>query len=543
MRKRSLATCSVIPAVVLPFLILFGCTTTAPVAPPTMPAERDSEASAPTAATPSGPEDSPSIASEDALFAAPGLNEYAAENLPSFKVFRLSNGIPFIFKENRENRVFALRIIIRGHTAFTPVDKAGIEAVTLAMLTKGSERYSYDEIQRTLYEKTSGIGPSFGSADVTSFGLTTLSKYLPELYDLFADSFLHPTWDPQRFQGVINDFKVGKQRSQNDPYNVSVTTLHRALFAGHPYYADWTGVDDSLSRISLADVVDYYKTMITPSRLFVVAVGDFDSQRLYEMLDRTLGKMDGRDLPVREPPSLRTNVVSKLIEEPFPESKGLAYLRGAFVLPAPSAPDYPALLLAMTMLDDLLYDNVRTRHGAAYSVSVRDYGLAANYGTISIYKTTTPGSVKPLVDESIATLASGKCLAARIDSSAAGKSGIGTTAEPRESSGSFVPIAEALQFYRDQFVTSFYAGQATNRSVAAQIAASLIYHRDYRDYLLLMDRIAAVTPEQIVEATHRYLSGAPMLWAAVGSPDLLSTIDRADFTGSGNRSGGQPNGD
>ncbi len=469
------------------------------------------------------------LTSEEAMFNSKGLNSFAKENLGSFEVTALSNGIPVIFKKNSTNRIFALRIVLRGHTVFTPPEKAGIEAITLGMLTKGSEKYPYEEIQRLLYEKTSAIGPAFGSSDMTSFGLTTLTKYVPELVDVFTDSFLHPRWDPARFAELMNDFKVSKQRNDNDPYSVSVTLLHKQLFANHPYYAEWSGVDDSLANVTLQDVVDYYNSMIVPSRLFVVAVGDFDSRQLFGMLDSTLGRMSGPTLMVPHPGSLAKNVRSKLVEKAFPESKGLAYLRGGFVLPPPDSSEYPAVLIALNMLDDILYDTVRTQHGAAYSVSARTYGLAANYGSISIYKTTEPGSVKPYVDESIRILASGQCLAARIDASAAGKSGIGAQADTRDTKGSYVPISAALSFYKDQFVTGFYAGQATNLSVSSQIASSVVYHGDFRDYLLLMDRIAAVTPEQIVSVTGRYLLDAPMLWVAVGSEDVLSTINRSDY--------------
>lgn len=471
------------------------------------------------------------LKAEEELFRSPNLNPFARENLDTFRVYRLANGIPFLFKENRSNRLFALRIVVRGHTVFIPPGKAGIEAVTLEMLTKGSIAYPYEEVQRLLFEKSSQLRATAASPDVTAFGLTTLSKYVAELFGLFADSFLHPRWDPQQFAGVLGDLKLKKQRRENDPDSVTVDLLEKRLFAGHPYAALPGGVDDSLSNISLADVVDYYHRMVVPGRLFVVASGDFDADELYHLLDATIGRIPGNAEEVPDPPALGANIRSELVTEPFAESAGLTYVLGGFALPAPDATDYPAVLLMLGMLDDLLYDAVRTQHGAAYSASTGTSALKANYGMISVYKTSVPGAVKPYVDEAIRTLASGRCLAARVESSAAGRSGIGSTPEARQRAASYVPIAEAIQFYKDQYLTAFFTGQATNRSIAAQMALSLIYHGDFRHYLLLTDRLAAVTPRQIVDAVDTYLLRAPILWVAVGPEQELGTIAPDDYRG------------
>lgn len=474
------------------------------------------------------------LTAEEALLRAPGLNAFARENLGSFRHYLLANGIPLVFKKNEASPLFALKIIVRGQALFTPPEKAGLEAVTLELLTKGSRAYPFDEVKRLLYERSSRLDARTASPDVTSFGLETLSKYLPELLPLFVDSFLHPRWDAEQFQAVVNDFKLAKRRHENDPEQRARLLLEKNLFVGHPYYASSEGIDDSLAHISLADVKGYYKEMARPGRLLIVAVGDFDSRRLVQMLNATIGQIAAEPrVAVGTPPPLSRNIHDGIITEPFPDARGLAYMLGAFSLPAPQAADYPATLIALGMLDDLLYDSVRTRRGAAYGASVGNYGLKANYGTISIYKTSRPGEVKQYVDEAIGILASGRCLAARIESSAAGKSGIGAPREGRAQAGSYVPIAEALQFYKDQYLTGFYGGQATNASIASQMAYSLVYHDDYRDYLLLTDRFAAVTASEVAGAARRYLTAAPMIWVALGDPGLLEKIDPSAYSRQG----------
>ena len=105
----------------------------------------------------------------------------------------------------------------------------------------------------------------------------------------------------------------------------------------------------------------------------------------------------------------------------------------------------------------------------------------------------------------------------------------------KEEKGVFVPIAEALPFYKLQSVTRFYSGQQTNISVASQIASSIVYWGDCRDYLLMMGRISRVTAEDVLAAARRYLKDAPALWIALGDTKVLKDVKREDFTGSKTR--------
>ena len=95
----------------------------------------------------------------------------------------------------------------------------------------------------------------------------------------------------------------------------------------------------------------------------------------------------------------------------------------------------------------------------------------------------------------------------------------------------YVPIAEALPFYKTQFLTRFYSGQQTNISVAAQIADSVLYGGDCRDYLLVMDRINAVSPEEVARAARTWLRDNPTQWIVLGDSALLKDVNREDFLG------------
>jgi len=464
---------------------------------------------------------------QQALIDSGSINQFAKENLGSFTVATLANGIPVVIKTSTNNRILTVKAVLRGHVSFTPVQKAGLEAVMLTMLTKGSARYSYTDVQRALFEKSAQLRPTYSSFDMTSLDLVTVDTYFDDLFPVFADAFLHPQWNVDEFPRVINDFKLTKQQTENDPYSLAVEQLHESFFAGHPYASNWQGEGTSLEAITLDDVKKYYADTVTSGRLFLVAVGNFDPAKLVAMLNATFGTMPRSAYTRPAVPSFQGAVKADLIVQAFPQSEGLAYMRGDFAMPGPQSPDYAASLVAFNLLDDLLFEVVRTRNGAAYSVWGTMHGFSSSYGDITVYKTAVPGTVKPLVDQAIAVLASGKSMGGNISASAAGKSGIGSAGEA--TAGTFVPIADALPFYKAKYVTQFYSGEQTNTSVADQIASSIIYRGDYRGYLLMLDRIQAVTADDVVRVTKQYLVNNPALWIVLGDPGLLKDVKKDDF--------------
>jgi zinc protease len=441
---------------------------------------------------------------------SPADAAYVSKNLATISTGVLDNGIPVIIKRNSANRVFSIKVVLKGHTAFTPLEKAGIEGITLAAMTRGSAKYSYDNLQALQYATSSSIGGSSGSYDLTSFDLVTLDKYFDTLFDAYADCFLHPGFDGKQFDQVLRSWKIDYQKMMSDPYSRATTKLHAAEFASLPYAADFHGTEASLSSITLADVRAYYADFFAPERMSIVAVGDFEPSSLLAKLNASFGKMAKKGIALPPPPKLV--VKGNVIFEEFPASEGLAYLRGDFSLPPLGSADSTALKLGFSMLDDLLFEYVRIRHGACYSVWSQTFDARAPYGTIGIFKTKVPEDVKKYVDEAVDALASGKCIAAG-----------------NRENGSIVPIADSIDFYKAKFINGFFSAQETNASIGGQIAASDYIFGDYSYYLKTAERIDAVSPEDIERAVNKYLKNAPIEWIVLGEKDMLDKVDRSQF--------------
>lgn len=451
-----------------------------------------------------------------------------ADNLSreGFQTAPLANGISFQFKANANNQVLALQVFLKGGSALLTPETAGWEGLALTMLTRGSAKYSFAQLKDLQWRTSSSLAVNASGFDGATFGLVCLPGSFDTLFDAWSDAFLHPRWDQGEFDRVLQDAKISLQQSQQDPYNRAVTELNHAKFAGHPYLADFSPTAASLAAVTLDKLRGWWESHLSSGRLTVFAVGDFPFADLKRKLDATLGTLPKVASPpvavAKWTPTSQATVVS------FPDAGAVGYVRADFAIPAVGEADSDALNLGFTILNDILFDIVRAKYGACYSVWARSYGFLAPYGSLVVYKSDQPGKVRPYLEEAVGLLASGKALASQASASAAGKSGIGGAAEPRKSE--YVALDQVLAFYQAKSINGFYEGQQTNGAIAGQMSSSVLYRGDPKAFLDYAARINAVKAADVVRVIRQYVQAAPKAWVVLAAPALLEGVTAETFT-------------
>jgi zinc protease len=75
---------------------------------------------------------------------------------------------------------------------------------------------------------------------------------------------------------------------EDDPQRKLFTELFRVSYPDHPYGRPIIGYRESVSAIDRTDILSYFKEHYTPPNMAVVVVGDFDEQRVRDLIDRHL---------------------------------------------------------------------------------------------------------------------------------------------------------------------------------------------------------------------------------------------------------------
>ncbi len=465
----------------------------------------------------SAQEDFPFRSKEAAFGPDAVLSDFTRRSLAEFSTFALSNGIPVIVKRNDANRIQHLSLVIRGGSLLADPAMAGLESLCLATMARASTGHSYKDIQALLDETSSGMG-SASSFEYSSYSLNTLDKYFPKLFPVWAETLVSPALLASDFDQVLSEAKLALKSKEQNPWSKTGLVTNAEFLAGHPYSISPDGTKESLGRITLAAVKDWYGTQFAAERMFVVAVGNFDAVALRAELEASLGTIARRSLALPGmPAALAGPGASRLVKSEYPQSKGIGYIRGDFPAPAPGDADFMPMNIAMKMLSDLLFNVMRDKYGATYSPSSYIRSFSANYGSLVVYKTKVAAKAKAYLDEAVASLARGECMS--VDPT------FSDGPEPRMS------VEAALPVYKALFKNSYYESQETNGAIASRIAASVIESGDYRSYLLDTDRVDAVTAPQIRFAFDKYILGGKFIWVVLGSKDVVQPVAEADYEG------------
>ncbi len=459
----------------------------------------------------------PFLSMESSFGAEARLPDFARRSLADFTTFTLSNGIPVIVKHNGANRIQHLSLILRGGSLVADPAMAGLESLSLTTMARASSSHSYEDIQALLDATSSAIG-STSSFEYSSYTLNTLDKYFPKLFPIWSETLVSPAFKASDFDQVLSEARLSLKSKEQNPWSKTGLVINAEFLAGHPYSIAPDGTKESMDRMSLSAVKDWYATQFAAERMFVVAVGDFDPNLLRSQLEAGLGTIPRlRFRPIPPAPPLAGPAASRLIASEYPQSKGIAYIRGDFPAPAPRDAEYMPLEIAMKMLSDLLYNVMRDKYGATYTPSATIRSFNANYGSLVVYKTKVAAKAKAYLDEAIASLAIGQCMSVDPTSTE------GT--EPRMS------VEAALPVYKALFKTSYYESQQTNGAIASRIAASVLESGDYRSYLLDTDRVDAVNAPEVRSAFEKYILGGKYVWVALGSKDAVQPVSAADYAG------------
>jgi zinc protease len=170
------------------------------------------------------------------------------------------------------------------------------------------------------------------------------------------------------------------------------------------------------------------------------------------------------------------------------------YLRGQFTAPDPGHPDYPAMRLATELMNDRLFEEVRTKRNLSYAVGAGLSQRRSNYGIIYVTPVDPDAALSVILDD-LDRLKSEPISAERLGQSA------------------------------NVFLTQYYLGQETNMLQATTLGTFELVGGGWEGAEAFGERIRAVTPEDIQRVARTYLSG--LHFAAIGDPEAF---DRELFT-------------
>ncbi|MEO1010432.1 MAG: pitrilysin family protein [Bacteroidota bacterium] len=200
-------------------------------------------------------------------------------NLTDPNTFALNNGLKVMVVEN--NKLPRVRIQLElDNPPHSEGEKAGVSSLMASLLGNGSESIPKDDFN----EEVDFLGAtiSFGSGGAFA---SSLSKYFPRILELMADAAIHPNFTAEEFEKEKAKLITGL-KSQEKDVSAIATRVQLALTYGtdHPHGEFVT--EETVNKVTLADVKQYYRKNFVPANAYLIVVGNVTFEEVKELVSK-----------------------------------------------------------------------------------------------------------------------------------------------------------------------------------------------------------------------------------------------------------------
>ncbi len=419
--------------------------------------------------------------------APPSSSQAATDSTTDFTT---ANGLKTIHRRVPGNEVVAVRLYFKGGARNITAKNAGIEPLMLEVAQQGTKifpraRSIVSWRARARSSKPVATTITASSPCAASASTSTARGSSSPMSRSIRSSMKRRSRSPR-------DQLISALRQENDdPDSTVASASNRLLYAAHPYINRPSGTVESIGSLTAADLKAYHSTHLATSRLLLVVVGNITPEDIKRKVEASFGKLPQGDFKPEPPPSFSHAAPPEfeLTERPVQTN----YIRGVFAAPPLSHPDYPALSVAINILQQLFFQEVRVQRNLSYGADATLLAQGTNSGYLYV-----------------------------------------TTAKPNET---LVVMYDQIEFLQRQvipreplraivsgFLTTYYDKLQTNDAQAARLGEYELLGGGWRRSLNWIDEVNKVTPEDIQRVSRAYLKN--FHFAVIGS---ASKFDRALF--------------
>jgi len=239
--------------------------------------------------------------------------------VPPIHEVKLANGMTVLLLENHAAPFVAVYGNIMAGPTFDPPEKAGLATFCAEMLSRGTEKRTWQEIREDLEFAAAALGFGTGVQVGTVSG-RCLKGDLELLLDAAAEQMMLPTFPAEEIEKVRSELIAAQQRRDEDTMRVAEKKLLEELYPeGHPLHQARVGEAETVSAITRDDIVSFHARYYHPENLLLAIVGDIDSEEVAALVTDAFGEWASGGEPVRpELPEVPVPDAPRTVRVPIP---------------------------------------------------------------------------------------------------------------------------------------------------------------------------------------------------------------------------------
>jgi zinc protease len=214
---------------------------------------------------------------------------------------RLANGLRVIVKEDKRAPTAVHMVWYRAGGMDEVNGTTGVAHLLEHMMFKGTPAIGAGEFSR-LVAAAGGNDNAFTSRDYTAYFQQVPKNRLEQMMALEADRMRHLTLDPKEFEQEIKVVMEERRlRTDDQPQAALFEQMHAVAFQAHPYRVPVIGWMNDLEAMRAEDARDWYERWYVPNNAYAVIVGDVDHEEVFQLAEKYYGPLAARPLPARKP--------------------------------------------------------------------------------------------------------------------------------------------------------------------------------------------------------------------------------------------------
>ncbi|MEM9259161.1 MAG: pitrilysin family protein, partial [Bacteroidota bacterium] len=247
--------------------------------------------STPQATAPTTMSDKPAMApmSEDFRATPPKPGPAPEIKLGDFQDFKLDNGLQVVLVENHKLPRVSYQLFIDVPT-HSEGEYAGAGDMMGDMLRRATSSKSKEEID----EAIDFIGANLSTSGGGAFA-STISKYKEQMMEMMAEVVLDARFPEAEFEKVKSDALAGLKASLASPDAIASRIRQKVYYGNHPFGELTT--EETLNKIDLATIKNYYDTYFVPNRSYLVMVGDLTRAEAEQLAKKHFAAWESKGVP------------------------------------------------------------------------------------------------------------------------------------------------------------------------------------------------------------------------------------------------------
>lgn len=402
---------------------------------------------------------------------------------------RLSNGLLVMLKEIHSAPIISHWMWYRVGSRNESAGTTGISHWVEHMLFKGTPQFPPTILDKAI-SRDGGFWNAFTYLDWTTYFETMPAEKIDLALRLEADRMVNCTFDPLEVESERTVIISERQGNEDQPLFRLGEELQASAFRVHSYHHEIIGDLSDLQTIQREDLYRHYRTYYAPNNAVLAVAGDFETPRMLDRIQELY-----RDIPAgpeiqwrarSEPPQAGER---RLMVEGQGET---TYIQVTHHTPAASHPDF----FPLTVMDSLLTgpSNLNMFGGGISNKTSRLYrALVDGELVVSVY-----GGLQATIDPFLHTFTIIMRPDRQVDEVLPVL--VGEIQRLQDSPPPADELARAVKQARAMFA---YGSESISNQ-AFWMGFSEMFD-DYDWFLTYLDRLAAVTPEDIQRVAQEYL--------------------------------------